>query len=335
MNSHIRFLLPFMLILGACSSHPCSVKQLKSVNVKYEKVTGIGYEKGCTRRDPSDIIEVNGTWYIYYTKVIGRASGYWGTVWAAKSRDEGYSWVEIGEVLDKGESGAFDSQATFTPNILATNNKYYLYYTGVKPTPGRDDSVFENNSTNDFTAIGVAVSDNPEGPFLRISADPIIRVGMHQDDFDSYRVDDAVLIYRNKQYWLYYKGRSAAHGQLGPRHTKMGVAFANHPAGPYNKYERNPILDKSHEVLAWPMGPGIACLASFSSTIEYAPDGLDFTSNPLSVNVPNRPNAPGLFRPDLTNPVTCGEIPVWGISMVHNGPECYLQRFELLISLQQ
>jgi len=35
----------------------------------------------------------------------------------------------------------------------------------VKPTPGNAKGEFENNSTTDITAIGVAMSGSPDGPF--------------------------------------------------------------------------------------------------------------------------------------------------------------------------
>ena len=304
-------------------------KDFQKVQFKYDKVSGIGHEKGCTRRDPSDVIKVGDTYYVYYTKVYGRAPGYWGTLWYATSTDEGYSWKEQGEVLGLGKKGRFDSQATFTPNILFANGRYYLYYTGVKPTPGNEKGEFENNSTTDITAIGLAVSNSPNGPFERIREEPILKVSVEPEKFDSYRVDDASLLHRNGLYWLYYKGRSRSHGQGGPAHTQMGVAFSKYPEGPYTKMDR-PLLAGSHEVLIWPHGTGVAALASLSSTFEYAADGIDFLSDKLGAKVENRPNAPGAYRPDLSKPVTKGEGLKWGISMVHNGPEAYLIRFEII-----
>jgi len=304
---------------------------LKSFAFKFDKVPGIGHEQGCTRRDPSDVIRVGDTWYVWYTKVYGRSPGYWGTIWYATSKDQGFNWEEKGEALGIGPGGAFDAQAVFTPNILYSNGKYYLYYTGVKPTPGRTDGVFENNSTNDITAIGVAVAGSPGGPYKRIGNEPIISVSKVADDFDSYRVDDAVLNVRDGKYWLYFKGRSMAHGQGGPGHTMMGVAFSDKPTGPFVKHRGNPILNKSHEVFAWRQGKGIACLASLSSTLEYAPDGIDFERAPLGIPVPvrQRPLAAGAFRTDLTNPDTEQDGLTWGISMVHNGDEAYLIRWSV------
>ena len=266
---------------------------------------------------------------MYYTKVYGRSPGYWGTVWYATSKDECYNWEEQGEVLGIGKKDMFDSQATFTPNILYTNGKYYLYYTGVKPTPDNKKGAFENNSTTDITGIGVAVSDSPDGPFIRVKKEPILKVSPEPDKFDSYRVDDAVLMYRNGIYWLYYKGRSRSHGHGGPGHTQMGVAFSKNPEGPFTKLDKI-ILAESHEVMLWQQGTGIGALASLSSTFEYAPDGIDFMSNKLAVKVENRPIAMGVFRQDLTNPEIKGEGLKWGISMVLNGDECYLLRFHVL-----
>ncbi len=325
-------------ILAAIVIVILSMQNLAAQNIKdeftdisftYSEVKGIGHEKGCTRRDPSDIIKVDDTYYVYYTKVYGRASGYWGTLWYATSTDEGLSWSEQGEILGLGAKGSFDSQATFTPNILFAEGKYWLYYTGVKPTPGNEEGEFENNSGTDITALGLAVSDSPEGPFIRLSDEPLLKVSPEPEKFDSYRVDDASLLYRSGLYWLYYKGRSRIHGAGGPAQTQMGVAYSLSPGGPFLKLDR-PILAGSHEVLIWPQGSGVASLASKSSTLEYAPDGIDFTGTGLAAKVKNRPNAPGAYRPDLTASVVRGEGLRWGISMIHHGDEAYLIRFELL-----
>ncbi len=304
-----------------------SAIEIVPIHFTYTNISGIGHEPGCTRRDPSDIILVDDTYYVYYTKVYGKSPGYWGTLWCASSVDKGFTWKEQGEILSVGENGAFDSQATFTPNIIKSNDKYYLFYTGVKPTPDRIDGVFENNSTTDITAIGLAVASTPSGPFTRISKKPILEVSVEHEKFDSYRIDDASLLFRDGKYWLYYKGRSRSHGKGGPSHTQMGVAFSDNIKSTFEKYGK-PILPTSHEVLIWPYKNGVAALASISSTLEYAPDGLDFLTDKKAIKVKNRPNAPGAFRPELTQlPLDKNGIS-WGISMIHNGDEAFLIRYD-------
>ena len=304
-----------------------------SVWFEYRNLTGVGYEEGVSRRDPSDILKNDGQYYVWYTRIPAVTkdeptplynSGYYGTVWYATSSD-GFTWVEKGQALAPGEEGAFDSHAVFTPNILEHKGKYYLYYTAVKPTPGNPDKAFENNSETDITAIGVAVADAPEGPFVRVSKEPVLEVSDVPDDFDSYRVDDASLLVKDDKIWLYYKGRSRKHGNSGPRHTQMGVAFADQPEGPYQKYP-SPLLDRSHEVLIWNQDDGVAALASISQSINLAPDGVDFSIE--HENLRQIPRAPGLYRPHLTDP-SIRTIPGWGIGHARKDGHIFLMRFEI------
>ncbi len=308
-----------------------------SVWFEYTKITGIGYEKGVSRRDPSDIIKVGDTYYVWYTKIPAFTggeptplypSGYYGTIWYAISTDKGRTWTERGQALGAGPVNAFDSHAVFTPNILFDHGKYYLFYTGVRPTPGKSPGTFENNSINDFTAIGLAVSGSPDGPFVRIRENPVLEVSRDPSVFDSYRVDDAALLVRDGKYMLYYKGRSMKYKGEGPRHTMMGVAVATQADGPYRKV-KEPLLDNSHEVLIWNVHGGVFALASISSTLEFAPDGLNFgRQQPAEKKISHIPSAPGLFRPHLTDH-SVKKIPGWGISMMKEGKDIYLVRFEL------
>ncbi len=303
---------------------------------------GIGLQKGVTRRDPSDVIKVGNTYYVWYNKITHAEVPvkerkfrpgmpiYVGRVWYATSQDEGHTWVEQGKALGVGKEGAWDSHAVFAPNILKYKNKYYLYHNGVMPTPGRTDGMFENNSTTDYDNLGIAVADSPDGPWKRITDEPILRNSPDKNAFDSFRVCDACLLVRDGKIWLYYKGRALL-GRGTAGQTRMGVAFAEKPEGPYVRYKGNPILAGSHEVMIWPHREGVAAYASLSQTFEYAPDGLDFTSNKVGIGSRPRPIAPGTFRPDLTDPneTVYGTGARWGISMLHpGGPYPYLVRWE-------
>ena len=123
----------------------------------YTDVTCIGYEEGVCRRDPSDVILVDGVYYVWYTKVVQGAllypSGYDGTVWYATSLD-GTDWREQGEAVARGGKGAWDEQSVFTPNILPFGGRYYLYFTAVtKPFSNSGPMITR-------TAIGVASADS-------------------------------------------------------------------------------------------------------------------------------------------------------------------------------
>ena len=259
-------------------------------------------------------------------------SGYPGTVWYAVSNDEGRSWRERRKVLGLGRKGDFDSFGVFTPNILRFGGRYWLYYTGVRPTAGKG-GVFENNSDNDRTAIGVAVSDSPSGPFTRVTRDPVLTVANEKMAFDSYRIDDACLVVREGNVWLYYKGRSAFHGQSGPGRTRMGVATADHPAGPFVKQNAGqPVQDSGHEVQVFTKGNSVLSVVSATGpngrSLQIANDGLAFQVQ-LS-ELTDLPKAPGLVRPELTNGATSQELPSWGIAMGTYRGDPYLVRYECI-----
>jgi arylsulfatase len=280
--------------------------------------TAIAPEPGVTRRDPSDVLLVDDTYYVWYSKIVdgpgvwGYPSGYSADVWYATSRD-GRTWTEQGLSVGKGGSGDWDQHGVFTPNILAADNQYYLFYTGV-PAP------FDERTK---TAIGVARADSPDGPWTKVAGNPILRPSDDAAAFDSMRVDDASLVVRDGCYWLYYKGRQL---DRSPGETKMGVAVADHPAGPFEK--RPPgVLHAGHEVLVWPHGSGVASLATAAGPrrIYFAADGIHFAPRK---DVVNPPQAPGGFRADAFDDAKQGQGLAWGISHARHGKDLHLVRFD-------
>jgi hypothetical protein len=112
-----------------------------------------------------------------------------------------------------------------------------------------------------------------------------------------------------------------------PGETKMGVAIAEAPTGPYVKHRENPVLDGGHEVCVWPHGNGIGCMlcnvGPQGNTLQYSDDGVHFRK--IADTVP--PHAPGPFRADN---FVGGSGPglTWGVSMEHHPRWPYLVRFE-------
>ena len=278
----------------------------------------IPFEEGVTRRDPSPVIEVSGTYYVWYSSTRESADGYSASVWYATSSD-GKTWQEEGEALPKGAKGAFDEHAVFTPTILISDGKYYLFYTAV-PEPFTNDNGGPNGTR---TAIGVASSDSPRGPWCR-TADPVLRPSDDPAAFDSMRVDDTCFIVRGGEYRMYYKGRQM---NRTPSETKMGLATAKSPTGPYMKHHENPVLDSGHEVCVWPHGEGVACLVCNvgpqGNSLQYSDDGIRFRR--IADTVP--PKAPGPFRTDRFLENRSPGI-TWGISMVTHPSWPYLVRFD-------
>jgi len=295
--------------------------------VRFRHKDAILHEPGVTRRDPSDVIRVGDTYYVWYTKVTrsneGYPSGHNGSVWYAASPD-GHRWEEKGRCVVPGSDRAWDSRGVFTPNILAFDGKYFLYYTAVaKP--------FDNSWSKGIspTAIGVAISDSPEGPWKKYRANPLLEAALEKPNmFDSLRVDDASLILREGEIWMYYKGRSRAHGPTGPTKTQMGLAVAANPTGPFVKHEANP-LHNGHEVLVWPQGYGIGSMSTAAGPrqIYYAFDGLQFTERNRLVEPPD---APGIFREDDFRNNLIAPVPEWGIGHARAEGDLFLVRSDFV-----
>lgn len=348
------------IFLTACSDSKktaVELPDLSKLQIRYEPIKGLGPEDGVVRRDPSDIIKVDGIYYLWYTKVLNGAyqypEGFQGTIWYATSKD-GITWNEQGEALGIGEQGSYDDFGIYTPNILFSpeTKKYYLYYTGV-PKDLQDSTKFIAGGR-----IGVAIADDPDGGSdgwkRGNNAQPVRRVSQDEEarKFGYDHVDDAVLLFRNGKYYLYHKGHAGVveKEQLNiPKGTTpMGLAIASKPDEVFIQQtlneEQSFLIQAGHEVLVWKHGDGLAALpmghyrpkTKNDYTVHYSEDGIHFS--PVGSEVPgihqgaggistNGLRAPGLYRPELTNPEATVSTPQWGISMMSYGEVAGLQRF--------
>jgi hypothetical protein len=273
------------------------------------------------RRDPSDVIKVGDHYYVWYSKgTIG--PGYDATVWYATSTD-GHTWTEKGMALAKGEPGGWDGASVFTPNILVAEGRYWLFYTATSRK-------YHAKPFNPDSKIGIAVSDSPDGPWKRLATNPALKNSDNPEDFDSHLVDDSCLLKREGKYWLYYKGR-----QLGksPAQTKMGLAIADRPEGPYVRVKENPVIPGNHEVLAWPQGKGVAAMigtvgpAHIKNTVQYAEDGIHFSK---THDVKSGPSAGGAYRPEAFTQSGKGDLPKWGVEIgTAKGHLPFIGRFDV------
>ncbi|MCP5099715.1 MAG: family 43 glycosylhydrolase [Chloroflexi bacterium] len=307
----------------------------------------LAYEEGVIRRDPSAVLQIDGTYYVWYTKGEGETVGFgaddpsqkvfpWDLteVWYATSKDS-WEWQEQGLAVGRGEAGAYDDRAVFTPEIFAHDGKYYLVYQVVKaPYVVR----MKNN-------VGMAVSDSPHGPWEKLPA-PILKPTdngiwrgdeddrfsvIEKGDFDSHKVHDPCLLYYRDKFYLYYKGeRMGEEMTFGGREIKWGVAIADKPEGPYVKSKYNPVTNSGHEVCVWKYRSGVTAVLTTDgpekNTIQYAQDGVNFEI--MSV-IKGAPEAMGLFRPDNTDADPMDGIR-WGLCHRYDSSWQwqYIRRFE-------
>lgn len=305
-------LITTLVLIAISAGVVCAEKKVQDEKPNIDLPDGMTRKKilgsdGVSRRDPSDIIKVDDTYYIWYTKVVRKdlwspqaehyPHGYPGDIWYATSPD-GHDWTEQGEAVHKGERNDHDEHGIFTPNILVAGGKYYLFYTAVD-----EPYVWEHTPTT----IGVAVSNSPDGPWKKYDGNPVLRPSRHPGKFDSFRCDDTCFVVRDGKYWMYYKGRAVQRNR-----TQMGVAIADNPLGPYRKYNEAQTLHSGHEVLVWPVKGGVASFNTYRNSIYFAPDGVSFKE----IGKVPRMKAPGLYRNDHFQN-NAGMKAQWGV--VHGG----------------
>lgn len=306
----------------------------------------LAYERDMIRRDPSDIITVDGTYYVYYTKSTGKTYGF-GTgdpekkvfpwdkseVWYATSKD-GWDWQEQGLAVGRGLAGAYDDRSVFTPQVMVHDGKYVLVYQTVK-------APYANRVKNQ---VGMAIADSPDGPFVKLDK-PILSPAddgewmgdeddrfqvTRQGSFDSHKVHDPTLLHYRGKFYLYYKGeRMGERKTFGGREIRWGVAIADKLEGPYVKSPYNPITNSGHELCVWEYDGGIGALIITDgperNTIQWSPDGINFE---IKSHIKHGPPAAGLDQA-ADNEKGPLQALKWGLTHKYvSYNEQYIRRFE-------
>ncbi|MDE2949705.1 MAG: family 43 glycosylhydrolase [Chloroflexota bacterium] len=322
---------------------------------KYSRLSGIGKEPGVTRRDPTTVLRIDGTYFVWYTRretdkdrnsknMPPFREQTWDSpvydwdlaeIWYATSRD-GFNWQEQGVAVSRGPREAYDGRSVFTPDVLMTGEGFYLYYQAV-------DYPYTHRTRN---TIGMSWAESPHGPWRRAEA-PVLRPGQmgewHGDDdsddvirygdWDSHKVHDPFVLVREGRYWLYYKGQPMGWTSKYARGIAWGVARSDKPEGPFLKSTLNPVTNSGHETCLFPYGGGVVAICGHDGpekdTIQYAADGLNFE---VAAHVVLPPLAAGPFAPDSYSDGEDGKGIIWGLSHIATeelkSSNSYLVRFD-------
>ncbi len=293
--------------------------ELTTPNYRTREIAGIGHTEGIARQDPSNVIQVGDRYLVYYTQRKTGVHPYASTVFCASSTD-GLVWTDHGQAIGKGSSGQWDSFGVITPYVAVVEGRYYLFYTGT----AAEDGFRSRDPNGTLRHIGVAVADDPQGPWTKWKGNPVLSPGKGQ--WDSLIVDDAHVIVRGGKYWMYYKG---GHGTVPPSQTEWGLAVADRVTGPYVKSKRNPLIG-GHTVCVWPHREGIAALVDSAGTerhtVQWSPDGIQFTR---AARIPRVHTGCGPFDPDAFTGTGHGRGITWGVAQHRDKRSLHIIRFEV------
>lgn len=178
------------LSLGGAMLHPAS--SLADEQGSY--VNAVSEAFADTYADPAVIQAKDGWWYAYATADPLRAGDTPGIGHVARTKDWS-SWEYMGTLFDETNrpSWAEPDAGLWAPEVRYIGGQYVLYFTVTDTTlnPG-DDS-----------AIGVATSDSPTGPWA-VADEPVVAPRPTGDGGYYWTFDPAAFTSTDGRQWLYY-----------------------------------------------------------------------------------------------------------------------------------
>jgi hypothetical protein len=288
-------------------------------NFKYTPLDGFTREPNVSRRDPSKVLKIKGTYYVWYTcrrtefppaGLKNATDTVPGTDWDLAdifyaTSQNGFTWKEQGLAVPRPKKPTRGFRSICTPDILVWKGKFYLYFQAYSPMVGGQQ----------FCPVMTAVADSPDGPW-KLVEEPVINPGP-PGSWDNIKINDPCLLVYRGRILMYYKGAPIERGSQYVLRMQ-GVAIADDPLGPFVKSPFNPVLNSGHETCMWPWKSGIAALIALDgpekNTIQYAPDGENFEIMSL-IQVP--PIAPGPFIPDAFADTGDGRGLTWGLCHIN------------------
>jgi hypothetical protein len=189
-------------------------------------------------------------------------------------------------ILTPGSPGSWDDRILETSDAFKDFGTYYLYYHGASEKHGY--------------RIGVATSTHPLGPFTRHGNKPLIDVGPEGTWDDRATACAMILRQDEKQYYMWYFGTGSLPGD---KRSGIGLATAEHPLGPWKKFEGNPLLYESGYVGGVVQVKGRYYLYTEHPIGYRCPD-----YGPVALFTADKPEGP--WKPYADNPVM--DVGEWG-----------------------
>jgi hypothetical protein len=257
---------------------------------------------------PSSAKFIDNDWFIWGGSLVkSEADGLYHLYYSRWPKELGMrAWVshsEIAHAVSDSPFGPFvfkdvalpfrgrdywDGAVTHNPTIHFFDGKYYLYYMGTTGNSSAENQYWEHRNNQQ---IGVAVSNNPDGPWKRFDK-PLISVSADSTAHDALMVSNpSVTQMPDGKYLLVYK--AAAKKLPMPRSGPVVhlTAIADHPTGPFMKQNKPVFTAKDAEFPAedpyvWFAGNcyyaivkdmhGAFTDAGRSLVLFYSLDGLDW-----------------------------------------------------------
>lgn len=180
--------------------------------------------------------EKDGTYHLYYSrwpKELGMSAWVTHSEIAHAVSDSPFGPFTFKDVSLPFRGREFwDGAVTHNPTIHFFKGKYYLYYMGTTGSPEAENQYWEHRNKQQ---IGVAIADNPGGPWKRFDK-PIISVSSDAMAHDALLVSNpSVTEMPDGRFLMVYKAaaKKLPMPMSGP--VVHLTAIANNPSGPFEK----------------------------------------------------------------------------------------------------
>lgn len=198
------------------------------------------------------------TWSIWGGSIVKGHDGTYHMFYSRWKKELGWAWVthsEIAHAVSDSPFGPFkhkdialpvrgeqfwDGLCTHNPTVHKFGEKYYLYYMGntgdglnvCKPGELKYNWQHRNNQR-----IGVAVADNPNGPWKRSNV-PLVDVSADNSALDALLVSNPSVTQRpDGGFLMIYKAVGKKREGIAGGPVVHCVATADEPTGPFKKYD--------------------------------------------------------------------------------------------------
>ena len=207
------------------------------------------FSKRIGRIDPNAIFELdghyvwcgtmtrgdNGLYYLYFS-FWKKSLGF--DAWVTHSRvgyavgTDPFGKFEFRGIALEGSGQGWDRDVIHNPSVIKYDGKYYMYYMG-----NYGNGEFWNHRNHQ--RVGVAVAENPEGPWQRFDK-PVIDIGPYAHD-SLMTSNPSVAITPNGKIYMIYKAVEN-NGKLPKGGSVVcGIATSDSPIGPFTKSSK-PIM---------------------------------------------------------------------------------------------
>ncbi|WP_282135298.1 glycoside hydrolase family protein [Seonamhaeicola maritimus] len=252
----ISYLIVASILLTSCVNKTKQTKIESEVN-KVEEIGDFKIELGKVSKksiftDRDDIT-------VWGASAIKGEDGLYHMFYSRWKKDLGWAWVthsEIAHAVSESPFGPFnykdvvfprrgaeywDGLCTHNPTVHKFDEKYYLYYmgnTGDDLNPCVPGKIKYNWTHRNNQRIGVAVADDPNGPWKRFDK-PLINASDDEDALDALLANNPSIAKRpDGGYLMVYKavGKKIKRVSGGP--VVHCVATSDSPTGPFKKYNK-------------------------------------------------------------------------------------------------